>query len=91
MRLVEYLDVALLSAAIFSGASLLIRYFPDNYGLIVVVVGIIVLAIATCILILSYPGRQMLSQQLGADPGVLVCRAAFILVGLIIGIIGGAF
>ncbi len=91
MRLVEYLGCCFLGAAVFSGASLLLRYYPDNYGLMAVVVLIILLAIAACILILSYPGRQMLSAQLNCDTDVLVCRGAFVLIGIIIGIVGGAF
>lgn len=91
MRLIDYLSCGLISAAVFSGASLLIRFNPENFGLMLFIIFLMIVSLIACVLGISHTGRNLLANQTGSDPEVWGCRVGWVLVGFIAAIIGSAF
>ena len=91
MRLIDYLSCGLISAAIFSGASILLRFNPENLGLTLIVLFLMIVSLIACVLGISHTGRNLLANQTGSSPEIWGFRTVWVLVGFVASIIGSAF
>jgi disulfide bond formation protein DsbB len=80
-----------ISAAVFSGASILLRFNPENLGLTLIIIFLMIVSLVACVLGISHTGRNLLANQTGSDPEIWGFRVAWVLVGFIASVIGSAF